>query len=91
MCQFIKDQLDPTSVDSLFFAAEISQAISGCEVRTQRACVLGVGGRSGRQADGEVIATLLIKGLVTCFVSKRGFFVLFCCFFTVIFLSTVIS
>lgn len=32
VCQFIKDQLDPTSVDSLFFAAEISQAISGCEI-----------------------------------------------------------
>lgn len=77
MCQFIKDQLDPTSVDSLFFAAEISQAISGCEVRTQRACVLGVGGRSNRQSDGEVIATLLIKGVVTCFVSKRAFFFVF--------------
>lgn len=32
VCQFVKSQLDPTSVDSLFFAAEISQAISGCEV-----------------------------------------------------------
>uniref|UniRef100_A0A671Z403 Dolichyl-diphosphooligosaccharide--protein glycosyltransferase subunit 2 n=1 Tax=Sparus aurata TaxID=8175 RepID=A0A671Z403_SPAAU len=29
---FVKSQLDPTSVDSLFFAAEISQAISGCEI-----------------------------------------------------------
>uniref|UniRef100_A0A671Z3V5 Dolichyl-diphosphooligosaccharide--protein glycosyltransferase subunit 2 n=1 Tax=Sparus aurata TaxID=8175 RepID=A0A671Z3V5_SPAAU len=32
VCQFVKSQLDPTSVDSLFFAAEISQAISGCEI-----------------------------------------------------------
>lgn len=32
VCQFLKSQLDPTSVDSLFFAAETSQAISGCEV-----------------------------------------------------------
>lgn len=32
VCQFVKSQLDPTSVDSLFFAAETSQAISGCEV-----------------------------------------------------------
>ncbi|KAK5913087.1 hypothetical protein CesoFtcFv8_002904 [Champsocephalus esox] len=32
VCQFIKSQLDPTSVDSLFFAAESSQAISGCEI-----------------------------------------------------------
>lgn len=32
VCQFIKSQLDPTSVDSLFFAAETSQAISGCEI-----------------------------------------------------------
>lgn len=32
VCQFIKGQVDSTSVDSLFFAAEISQAISGCEV-----------------------------------------------------------
>ena len=31
-CQFLKSKLDPTSVDSLFFAAESSQAISGCEV-----------------------------------------------------------
>ncbi|KAM9361207.1 dolichyl-diphosphooligosaccharide--protein glycosyltransferase subunit 2 [Symphorus nematophorus] len=31
-CQFIKSQLDPTSIDSLFFAAETSQAISGCEI-----------------------------------------------------------
>uniref|UniRef100_A0A672YWD3 Dolichyl-diphosphooligosaccharide--protein glycosyltransferase subunit 2 n=1 Tax=Sphaeramia orbicularis TaxID=375764 RepID=A0A672YWD3_9TELE len=29
---FLKSQLDPTSVDSLFFAAETSQAISGCEI-----------------------------------------------------------
>lgn len=32
VCQFLKSQLDPTSVDSVFFAAETSQAISGCEV-----------------------------------------------------------
>ncbi|KAI3370460.1 hypothetical protein L3Q82_025225 [Scortum barcoo] len=32
VCQFIKSQLDPTSVDSIFFAAETSQAISGCEI-----------------------------------------------------------
>ncbi|RVE72676.1 hypothetical protein OJAV_G00042850 [Oryzias javanicus] len=32
VCQFLKSQLDPTSVDSLFFAAETSQAISGCEI-----------------------------------------------------------
>uniref|UniRef100_A0A673W4X2 Dolichyl-diphosphooligosaccharide--protein glycosyltransferase subunit 2 n=1 Tax=Salmo trutta TaxID=8032 RepID=A0A673W4X2_SALTR len=31
-CQFLKAQLDPMSVDSLFFAAEASQAISDCEV-----------------------------------------------------------
>ncbi|XP_046882160.1 dolichyl-diphosphooligosaccharide--protein glycosyltransferase subunit 2 isoform X2 [Hypomesus transpacificus] len=31
-CQFLKSKLDPTSVDSLFFAAESSQAISGCEI-----------------------------------------------------------
>uniref|UniRef100_A0A669AYV0 Dolichyl-diphosphooligosaccharide--protein glycosyltransferase subunit 2 n=1 Tax=Oreochromis niloticus TaxID=8128 RepID=A0A669AYV0_ORENI len=29
---FVKSQLDSTSVDSLFFAAEISRAISGCEI-----------------------------------------------------------
>uniref|UniRef100_A0A3P8R2A6 Dolichyl-diphosphooligosaccharide--protein glycosyltransferase subunit 2 n=1 Tax=Astatotilapia calliptera TaxID=8154 RepID=A0A3P8R2A6_ASTCA len=32
VCQFVKSQLDSTSVDSLFFAAEISRAISGCEI-----------------------------------------------------------
>uniref|UniRef100_A0A3B4XS70 Dolichyl-diphosphooligosaccharide--protein glycosyltransferase subunit 2 n=1 Tax=Seriola lalandi dorsalis TaxID=1841481 RepID=A0A3B4XS70_SERLL len=32
VCQFLKSQLDPTSVDSIFFAAETSQAISGCEI-----------------------------------------------------------
>ncbi|XP_022049960.2 dolichyl-diphosphooligosaccharide--protein glycosyltransferase subunit 2 [Acanthochromis polyacanthus] len=32
VCQFLKSQLDPTSVDSLFFAAETSQALSGCEI-----------------------------------------------------------
>uniref|UniRef100_A0A3Q2C847 Dolichyl-diphosphooligosaccharide--protein glycosyltransferase subunit 2 n=1 Tax=Cyprinodon variegatus TaxID=28743 RepID=A0A3Q2C847_CYPVA len=32
VCQFLKSQLDPSSVDSLFFAAETSQAISGCEI-----------------------------------------------------------
>ncbi|XP_056129809.1 dolichyl-diphosphooligosaccharide--protein glycosyltransferase subunit 2 [Lampris incognitus] len=31
-CQFLKSQLDPTSIDSLFFAAEASQALSGCEI-----------------------------------------------------------
>ncbi|KAK6318926.1 hypothetical protein J4Q44_G00101370 [Coregonus suidteri] len=31
-CQFLKAQLDPMSVDSLFFAAEASQAISDCEI-----------------------------------------------------------
>uniref|UniRef100_A0A667Z287 Dolichyl-diphosphooligosaccharide--protein glycosyltransferase subunit 2 n=1 Tax=Myripristis murdjan TaxID=586833 RepID=A0A667Z287_9TELE len=31
-CQFLKSQLDPTSVDSLFFAAEASKALSGCEI-----------------------------------------------------------
>uniref|UniRef100_A0A4W5QX48 Dolichyl-diphosphooligosaccharide--protein glycosyltransferase subunit 2 n=1 Tax=Hucho hucho TaxID=62062 RepID=A0A4W5QX48_9TELE len=31
-CQFLKAQLDPMSVDSLFFAAEASQAISDCEM-----------------------------------------------------------
>ncbi|XP_061901499.1 dolichyl-diphosphooligosaccharide--protein glycosyltransferase subunit 2 isoform X1 [Entelurus aequoreus] len=32
LCQFLKSQLDASSVDSLFFAAETSQAISGCEI-----------------------------------------------------------
>ncbi|KAM9524355.1 dolichyl-diphosphooligosaccharide--protein glycosyltransferase subunit 2 isoform 2-T2 [Salvelinus alpinus] len=32
-CHFLKAQLDPMSVDSLFFAAEASQAISDCEIR----------------------------------------------------------
>ncbi|KAM4612671.1 dolichyl-diphosphooligosaccharide--protein glycosyltransferase subunit 2 [Polymixia lowei] len=31
-CHFLKSQLDPTSIDSLFFAAEASQALSGCEI-----------------------------------------------------------
>ncbi|XP_064822847.1 dolichyl-diphosphooligosaccharide--protein glycosyltransferase subunit 2-like isoform X1 [Oncorhynchus masou masou] len=31
-CQFLKAQLDPMSVDSLFFAAEASQAIADCEM-----------------------------------------------------------
>uniref|UniRef100_A0A4W5QXJ3 Dolichyl-diphosphooligosaccharide--protein glycosyltransferase subunit 2 n=1 Tax=Hucho hucho TaxID=62062 RepID=A0A4W5QXJ3_9TELE len=31
-CTFLKAQLDPMSVDSLFFAAEASQAISDCEM-----------------------------------------------------------
>ncbi|KAJ7998537.1 hypothetical protein DPEC_G00205940 [Dallia pectoralis] len=31
-CQFLKGQLDPMSVDSLFFASEASQAISDCEI-----------------------------------------------------------
>lgn len=32
VCQFLKSQFDPMSVDDLFFAAETSQAISGCEI-----------------------------------------------------------
>ncbi|XP_054641338.1 dolichyl-diphosphooligosaccharide--protein glycosyltransferase subunit 2 isoform X2 [Dunckerocampus dactyliophorus] len=32
LCQFLKSQFDPTSVDSLFFAVETSQAVSGCEI-----------------------------------------------------------
>ncbi|XP_061687501.1 dolichyl-diphosphooligosaccharide--protein glycosyltransferase subunit 2 isoform X1 [Syngnathoides biaculeatus] len=32
VCQFLNSQLDPTNVDSVFFAAETSQAISGCEI-----------------------------------------------------------
>ncbi|KAM8868086.1 dolichyl-diphosphooligosaccharide--protein glycosyltransferase subunit 2 isoform 2-T2 [Synchiropus picturatus] len=32
VCQFLNSQLDPSSIDSLFFAAETSQAISGCEI-----------------------------------------------------------
>lgn len=36
ICQFLKSQLDPMSIDSLFFAAETSQAISGCEVCSPR-------------------------------------------------------
>ncbi|TNN78587.1 Dolichyl-diphosphooligosaccharide--protein glycosyltransferase subunit 2 [Liparis tanakae] len=32
VCQFLKSQLDPMSIDSIFFAAETSQAISGCEI-----------------------------------------------------------
>lgn len=31
-CQFLKSQLDPTSIDSVFFAAEASQALSECEI-----------------------------------------------------------
>ncbi|KAL0978667.1 hypothetical protein UPYG_G00173690 [Umbra pygmaea] len=31
-CQFLKTQLDHMSVDSLFFAAEASQALSNCEI-----------------------------------------------------------
>uniref|UniRef100_A0A3Q2YZQ7 Dolichyl-diphosphooligosaccharide--protein glycosyltransferase subunit 2 n=1 Tax=Hippocampus comes TaxID=109280 RepID=A0A3Q2YZQ7_HIPCM len=32
LCQFLNSQLDPTNVDSVFFAAETSQVISGCEI-----------------------------------------------------------
>uniref|UniRef100_G3P9G2 Dolichyl-diphosphooligosaccharide--protein glycosyltransferase subunit 2 n=1 Tax=Gasterosteus aculeatus aculeatus TaxID=481459 RepID=G3P9G2_GASAC len=32
VCRFLKSQLDPTDVNSVFFAAETSQAISGCEI-----------------------------------------------------------
>uniref|UniRef100_A0A671NX87 Dolichyl-diphosphooligosaccharide--protein glycosyltransferase subunit 2 n=1 Tax=Sinocyclocheilus anshuiensis TaxID=1608454 RepID=A0A671NX87_9TELE len=32
-CRFIKSNLDPSSVESLFYAAEASQALSGCEVK----------------------------------------------------------
>ncbi|XP_061583951.1 dolichyl-diphosphooligosaccharide--protein glycosyltransferase subunit 2 isoform X2 [Cololabis saira] len=32
ICRYLKSQLDPTSIDSLFFAAETSKAISGCEI-----------------------------------------------------------
>ncbi|XP_061641164.1 dolichyl-diphosphooligosaccharide--protein glycosyltransferase subunit 2 isoform X1 [Phyllopteryx taeniolatus] len=32
VCQFLNSELDPTNVDSVFFAAETSQAISGCEI-----------------------------------------------------------
>uniref|UniRef100_A0A672N3B3 Dolichyl-diphosphooligosaccharide--protein glycosyltransferase subunit 2 n=1 Tax=Sinocyclocheilus grahami TaxID=75366 RepID=A0A672N3B3_SINGR len=31
-CRFIKSNLDPSSVESLFHAAEASQALSGCEI-----------------------------------------------------------
>ncbi|XP_048676055.2 dolichyl-diphosphooligosaccharide--protein glycosyltransferase subunit 2 isoform X4 [Caretta caretta] len=31
-CNFIKSNMDPNSVDSLFYAAQASQALSGCEV-----------------------------------------------------------
>uniref|UniRef100_A0A9J8DMP3 Dolichyl-diphosphooligosaccharide--protein glycosyltransferase subunit 2 n=1 Tax=Cyprinus carpio carpio TaxID=630221 RepID=A0A9J8DMP3_CYPCA len=31
-CRFIKSNLDPSSVESLFFAAEASQALPGCEI-----------------------------------------------------------
>ncbi|TRY82611.1 hypothetical protein DNTS_032564 [Danionella cerebrum] len=31
-CRFIKSNLDPHSVESLFYAAESSQALSGCEI-----------------------------------------------------------
>ncbi|XP_057702010.1 dolichyl-diphosphooligosaccharide--protein glycosyltransferase subunit 2 isoform X2 [Corythoichthys intestinalis] len=32
VCQFLNSQLDPTDVDSIFFAAETSQALPGCEI-----------------------------------------------------------
>ncbi|XP_067410479.1 dolichyl-diphosphooligosaccharide--protein glycosyltransferase subunit 2 isoform X2 [Emydura macquarii macquarii] len=32
VCNFIKSNMDPNSVDSLFYAAQSSQALSGCEV-----------------------------------------------------------
>ncbi|CAK7319719.1 dolichyl-diphosphooligosaccharide--protein glycosyltransferase subunit 2 isoform X1 [Vulpes vulpes] len=31
-CAFIKSNLDPSNVDSLFYAAQSSQALSGCEI-----------------------------------------------------------
>ncbi|XP_041112730.1 dolichyl-diphosphooligosaccharide--protein glycosyltransferase subunit 2-like isoform X2 [Polyodon spathula] len=31
-CQFLKSHHDPTNIDSLFFAAEASQALSDCEI-----------------------------------------------------------
>uniref|UniRef100_A0A803ST11 Dolichyl-diphosphooligosaccharide--protein glycosyltransferase subunit 2 n=1 Tax=Anolis carolinensis TaxID=28377 RepID=A0A803ST11_ANOCA len=31
-CNFIKSKVDPNSIDSLFYAAQASQALSGCEV-----------------------------------------------------------
>ncbi|XP_074867861.1 dolichyl-diphosphooligosaccharide--protein glycosyltransferase subunit 2 isoform X1 [Carettochelys insculpta] len=31
-CNFIKSNMDPNNVDSLFYAAQASQALSGCEV-----------------------------------------------------------
>ncbi|XP_077058929.1 dolichyl-diphosphooligosaccharide--protein glycosyltransferase subunit 2 isoform X1 [Siphateles boraxobius] len=31
-CRFIKSNFDPSSVESLFYAAEASQALSGCEI-----------------------------------------------------------
>ncbi|XP_059385020.1 dolichyl-diphosphooligosaccharide--protein glycosyltransferase subunit 2-like isoform X1 [Carassius carassius] len=31
-CRFIKSNLDPSSVESLFYAAEASQALPGCEI-----------------------------------------------------------
>ncbi|XP_028590844.2 dolichyl-diphosphooligosaccharide--protein glycosyltransferase subunit 2 isoform X2 [Podarcis muralis] len=31
-CNFIKSKVDPNSVDSLFYAAQASQALSGCEI-----------------------------------------------------------
>uniref|UniRef100_A0A4W2FM38 Dolichyl-diphosphooligosaccharide--protein glycosyltransferase subunit 2 n=1 Tax=Bos indicus x Bos taurus TaxID=30522 RepID=A0A4W2FM38_BOBOX len=31
-CTFIKSNLDPSNVDSLFYAAQSSQALSGCEI-----------------------------------------------------------
>lgn len=31
-CQFLKSQLDPDSIDSLFFAVESAQALSECEI-----------------------------------------------------------
>ncbi|XP_012693998.2 dolichyl-diphosphooligosaccharide--protein glycosyltransferase subunit 2 isoform X2 [Clupea harengus] len=31
-CQFLKSNLDPTNIESLFYAADASQALSGCEI-----------------------------------------------------------
>lgn len=91
VCQFIKDQLDPTSVDSLFFAAEISQAISSCEVRTPRArvCWGWVNARTNKpRTKREVIATWLITSWLSV-LCQRGFFCFV--FFTVNFQSSLIS
>ncbi|XP_037534609.1 dolichyl-diphosphooligosaccharide--protein glycosyltransferase subunit 2 isoform X2 [Nematolebias whitei] len=32
VCQFLKSQLNPSNIESLFFSAETSKAISGCEI-----------------------------------------------------------